>query len=114
MQVKSQKTQQSSLPFLLSHSISKQRDHDCKEKGVQRVVISGEPEQRVLGVACENLWNDAEAIDVGHDRRERDEHAVPAVQPSNVRQQPPRQEVRDWTHENGRLPSVLSELPIAR
>ena len=48
MQVETEETQQPRLPLLLDQRKRDCCDHDRKGEGVQRVMVAGKPQQRVL------------------------------------------------------------------
>jgi len=106
MQVESQKAQRRRLPPLLRQYEGKQRDRDRKRQIVQRVMVVREPQKRVLRIAGEQLGNDAQPIDIGHNRRQRNLRPIRTVLANT-------QPVRKWTRGSWTELSVVSRWSLA-
>ena len=62
------------------------------------MVIIGPPSQRVVGVPREHLYGKAQTIEIWNNTRDRDKHALPAIQPGHVSNEPACEKMSDRAH----------------
>src|SRR5579863_3940874 len=99
MNVETQEGKEPCLPFLRGKRECNHRYHHSECHIMKRVVKLRKPQQGVGRVSCQQLGNNAEAVDIWCDAGERNNRTISALQLEAVCEDPAREKVSDRAHD---------------